>query len=47
MEDKLKLHDIYWLGRQMVRHQFTGSSGFDSHPEIFCNLKNFEGVGLV
>jgi len=24
-------------GRQMVRHQvfLTGSSGFDSHPEIF------------
>ncbi len=27
----------------MVRHQVTGSSGFDSHPEIFCKLKNFEG----
>ncbi len=26
---------------------FTGSSGFDSHPEIFCNLKNFEGGSRV
>lgn len=29
----------------MVRHQFSGSSGFDSHPEIFYAtlMKNFEG----
>ncbi len=34
------------MGRQMVRHQFSGSSGFDSHPEIFyAQPKNFEGWG--
>jgi RimJ/RimL family protein N-acetyltransferase len=27
----------------MVRHQFTGSSGFDSHPEIFYQHKKFRG----
>lgn len=30
----------------MVRHQVTGSSGFDSHPEIFFTTKKFRGWGL-
>ncbi|CAI8975281.1 hypothetical protein EMIT0210MI2_30133 [Priestia megaterium] len=34
------------MGRQMVRHQVTGSSGFDSHPEIFLIIKKFRGWGL-